>query len=182
MLHPCKNPCIQRRFPHSPPPTDAPPRSTPSPEGKVCRRTDGRGASTAGNPLPGDSPGRAGRQRIDKVSNCQTNRPRMPSFAPKYGLVTGKALLGRFVKYTLTDFPSVSCHSAAVPPFLVPPRRSFHTDGRNFTPAESHASVRRKMETGDCFRTDERLRACGHVGTVVRTRPYEASHRCFRPG
>ena len=41
------------------------------------------------------------------LSKCQTKRLRMPSFAPKYESMTGKALLARFAKYTLTGFPSV---------------------------------------------------------------------------
>ena len=71
------------------------------------------------------------------LSKCQTKRLRMPSFAPKYELVTGKALLARFAKYTLSPFPCFPFPSARFFPFFVPSRRSFHTDGRNFTHRKS---------------------------------------------
>ena len=57
--------------------------------------------------------------------------------APKYGLVTGKAFLGRFAKYTLTAIPFIPCLSVFFSFLFVPFRRSFHTDGRNFTHPES---------------------------------------------
>ena len=71
------------------------------------------------------------------LSKCQTNRLRMPVVAPKYGLVTGKALLGRFAKYTLTGFPSVSFPFVLFFRLCVPFRRCFLTDGRNITHRKS---------------------------------------------
>ena len=75
---------------------------------------------------------------FDNVTVCQTKGARMPVVAPKYGLVTGKGLLGRFAKYTLTALSSVSFPSALLLRPFVSLRLSFHTDGRNFTHPESH--------------------------------------------
>ena len=74
---------------------------------------------------------------FDNVTVCQTKGARMPFVAPKYGLVTGKGLLGRFTKYILTGFPSVSFPSVLFFRLFVPSRRSFLTEGRNFTHRES---------------------------------------------
>ncbi len=39
------------------------------------------------------------------LSKRQMNRLRMPAVAPKYGLVTGKGIFGRFVFFMLSVFP-----------------------------------------------------------------------------
>jgi len=65
------------------------------------------------------------------------NRPRRGFLAPKYELVTGKGLLGRFVFFMLSGFSSVSFPSVLFSFPSVPFRRSFHTDGRNFTHRKS---------------------------------------------
>ena len=71
------------------------------------------------------------------LSNCQTNRPRGAFLAPKYGWMTGKGLLGRFAKYILSHFPPYPFLFTASFSSFVSFRRSFSSDGRNFTPAES---------------------------------------------
>ena len=107
------------------------------------------------------------------LSKCQTKRLRMPSFAPKYELVTGKTLLARFAKYTLTPFscflfPSVlfflSIHS--LPSVFLHGRTQFHT---------SEIVPLRPLKNGDRW-----LFSYGRTTTTVRTRPYDGSRSSVR--
>ena len=95
---------------------------------------------------PGDPTGRpyilwnvlrTGRNVFIILSKCQTNRLREGFVASNYEFVSKGGILGRFAKYTLTAFPSVPCLSVSFSFSFVPFRRSFHTDGHNFTPSES---------------------------------------------
>ena len=95
---------------------------------------------------PGDQTGRpyilrnvlrTGRNGCVILSKRQMNRLRMPAVAPKYGLVTGKGIFGRFVFFMLSGFSSVSFPSVLFSFPSVPFRRSFHTDGRKITHRKS---------------------------------------------
>ncbi len=65
------------------------------------------------------------------------NRLRRTFLASNYEFVSKEGILGRFAKYTLTAIPFVPCLSVFFSFLFVPFRRSFHTDGRNFTHPES---------------------------------------------
>ena len=107
------------------------------------------------------------------LSKCQTNRLRMPFVAPKYGLVTGKGLLGRFAKYILTGF------SSGWFPFVLffPPVRSLSSvfsDGRTQYHTSEIVPLRGlKNENTPPF-------SYGRVGTTVRTRRYGGADASVR--
>ena len=107
------------------------------------------------------------------LSKRQMNRPRRGFVAPKYGLVTGKALLGRFAKYRLTVFPQVLFLPArfflflrSLPSVFSHGRTQFHTSG--IVPL-------RALKSGNRW-----LFSYGRVGTTVRTRRYGGADASVR--
>ena len=83
---------------------------------------------------PGDQTGRpyilrnvlrTGRNGCVILSKCQMSRLRMPAVAPKYGLVTGKGIFGRFVFFMLTVFPLVFFPSVSFSFVCVPFRQKW---------------------------------------------------------
>ena len=139
----------------------------------IIVRRGNRSAASQGTMHRGGNVLRTGRNVFIILSKRQMNRLRMPVVAPKYGLVTGKALLGRFAKYTLTAIPFVSCLSVLFSFLFVPSRRSFHTEGRNFTRPES-------CPLGTLKNKNRWLFSYGRTTTTVRTRRYGGTDTSVR--
>ena len=113
------------------------------------------------------------KKRFALLTKCQMNRLRMPAVAPKYGLVTGKALLARFAKYRLTAFSQIPFPPARfflfqrfLPSVFSHGRTQFHT---------SEIVPLRSLKNGDRW-----VFSYGRVGTTVRTRRYDGSRSSVR--
>ena len=107
------------------------------------------------------------------LSKCQMNRPRRGFVAPKYELVTGKALLGWFAFFTVTGFPLVPFLSVLFF-FFVCSLSSVFSYGRT----QFHTF--RIMLLWSLKNGDRWLFSYGRTTTTVRTRRYGGSRSSVR--